>query len=235
MRALRFFLTIAILTLLAGCGGCGQSMPAPGDTLAALEQAWQAHPNDDIIAGQLATAYRDANRPDDARRLYAAALTLNPADAEWLMQLKALNGDFAPVIAQLQKDIASDSRNDEAHGNLGRILIAFGQPQEAQPHLLQALAINPGSASWSDLLSETGYDTRLLAAAIAAHGSDSRAAISVTGAADDDEYWGNLAKARWAAGDRDGARQALAKAAALDSEDGEWYELQQAWRAAPPR
>lgn len=233
---------LLLLVVAAGCSNCGGCSQAPitppaNPELAQLEQRWQANPADDEIAGQLAAAYRDAGRTADARRLFGEALRLDPADAEWLAQAKALDADFAPVIAKLQRDIASDSRDDEARGNLGRILLALGQPGEAQPHLLQALQLNPGSASWADLLRDSGYDTRQLAAAIAAAGPDSspRTAVTVSGSPDDDEYWGNLAKARRAAGDGAGALAALERAHTLDPEDQEWEELRAAWRAAAPR
>jgi len=56
---------------------------------------------------------------------------LSKYDAEWLAQYKALGGDFTPVIAKLQGEIAGDPRDDEARGNLGRILLLLGKPQEA--------------------------------------------------------------------------------------------------------
>lgn len=223
-------LLAAALALLGGCS-CGGDPPPAAETpeLAARAAAYRAAPQDDETVGAYAAACRTAGRLDDARRLYGEALLLDPGDHEWLLRLRELDGDFAPVLAKLQAATQAAPQDDAAQGACGRVLLTLGRAAEARPYLLRALQLNPASASWLDLYLESGGDTAALAQAVTAPAADGTAgALPDTVAAlraTDDEYWGTLAKAKLAAGDRAAARAAVDRALALDPEDEEWRQL----------
>lgn len=237
-------LLAAALALLGGCS-CGSEPPPAAETpeLAARAAAYRAAPQDDEIVGAYAAACRTAGRLDDARRLYGEALLLDPSDHEWLLRLRELDGDFAPVLAQLQAAAQAAPQDDTAQGAYGRVLLALGRAAEARPSLLRALQLNPASASWLDLYLESGGDTAALAQAVATPAAPAPSASAAADVPDtitalrasDDEYWGTLAKAKLAAGDRAGARAALDRALALDPEDEEWRQLHDRLAGTGPR
>ncbi len=234
-------LLAAALALLGGCS-CGGDPPPVAETpeLAARAAAYRAAPQDDEIVGAYAAACRTAGRLDDARRLYGEALLLDPSDHEWLLRLRELDGDFAPVLAQLQAAAQAAPQDDAAQGAYGRVLLALGRADEARPVLLRALQLNPASASWLDLYLEGDGDTTALAQVVAAPATGTTAVTAVPDTiaalrATDDEYWGTLAKTKLAAGDRAGARAALDRALALDPEDEEWRQLHDRLAAAGAR
>ncbi|MCB1553647.1 MAG: tetratricopeptide repeat protein [Xanthomonadales bacterium] len=112
-------------------------------------QAEQLQPEESVSHGQIADAYRAAERHDDARRAYERALHFDPAYAPALLGLAKLalieeRPDRA--IEACLRALESDYRNADTHFHLGVSLARSEQTREAIVAFETSLKLDP--AKW---------------------------------------------------------------------------------------
>ena len=109
------------------------------------------YPTDPRMNLSLAYSYWRAGKAEQAGRYYDQALQVAPGNggvqyfyANYLRR----KGDLAGAIGHYQLALASrdDIPRDKAHAFLGQILQGMGRNDEAVPHLVEALKLNPADA-----------------------------------------------------------------------------------------
>ena len=153
-----------VATAPTGGGGNGQTAPpiSPGETLppnhptvdtsgqtgdttsqaaaaeaavASAEAAYKQNPKDVKTLLALGSAYLDANRPDDANKIFAEVLVIEPknSDARASMALVTMTkGDTAKAQAELEAVIKDDPNSQIAHSNLAIVLWSGNQADKAK-------------------------------------------------------------------------------------------------------
>jgi len=89
---------------------------------------------------------RDSKAMDDAQREFEEELAIAPqnSDAEYeLGEIYREQGQFNLALERFSSAIRYHPEFEEAHIGLSRTLIHLGRPQEALPHLEQAVRLNP--------------------------------------------------------------------------------------------
>jgi len=169
-----------------------------------------------VVLYRCAWAHQSIGRRGDARRLYRAALALEPdLPAAWnnLGVLAREEGDLPGAIEVYREAIASHPALAEPHANLGVALGELGTPEELEEsirELREALRLDPDRIevwNWLGLLLRRSGDA---AAAIEAYGEALRRDPGYA------EAHRNLGVARDAAGDLPGAIEAFRRARELE-------------------
>jgi protein O-GlcNAc transferase len=90
------------------------------------------------------------NRLEEAKALFAHICETTPEDAESWYILSGINGMLGYIDEAgdcCRRVLALQPDNDEAHRNLGNVLLARGEHNQAIKHYETALQINPGSVA----------------------------------------------------------------------------------------
>jgi len=145
-------------TMPPGHPAVGGDTGQPGDTtgttvsldafVASAEAAYKANPKDMKALLALGDAYIQANRPDDAAKIFQEALALEPdnSDARAGVAMVALvKGDTAKAQSDLEAIIKDDPNSQSAHYNLAIIFFSANQKDKAKAEWEKALAIDSGS------------------------------------------------------------------------------------------
>lgn len=110
-------------------------------------QAEQLQPEEPISHGQIADAYRVAERYEDARRAYERALHFDPAYAPALLglaRLALLEKQPAQATEACLRALESDYRNADTHFHLGVSLARAQHLREAITAFETSLKLDPG-------------------------------------------------------------------------------------------
>jgi tetratricopeptide (TPR) repeat protein len=181
------------------------------EALAILRAELALHPN-----SANAVALLCALDPAAGEAQLRALIDAGDPEMEWTGQLVAhLAADGRPAeAASYLRLLAANGHSvgSADWGALGAACAQQGDRANADAAWLEALALENGDPDpWTQPLLESAPDALLAAleARVASGGAN-------------DEFWGALAEARWAHGDRDGAISAWKQAALLDPADGEW-------------
>ncbi|MBE3587329.1 MAG: tetratricopeptide repeat protein [Thermoanaerobacteraceae bacterium] len=103
----------------------GTVPPAPDQLIADLESRAKANPNDAAIAAQLARAYQDAGKIEQAVQAYQKALQLDPSSSEIRVNLaldQFLLGQYDQAADNLKEEISRNPGNALAHYYYGQVL-----------------------------------------------------------------------------------------------------------------
>jgi superkiller protein 3 len=145
------------LTLVLGCGGRAVKR-APLDSVTRdldaetrvemLEQLAVSFPEDANVYYELGNTYYEQTQPDDARRSYEKALTLdpqlNPARVNLAMLLaESDESDSAKIL--LKKAIEINPNDAKAYTNLGVVYYTEMNIDAAVKQFTRALEIEPGN------------------------------------------------------------------------------------------
>jgi tetratricopeptide (TPR) repeat protein len=185
-----------------------QLRPGPTDNggVNGLEAAAVADPASVNAWVDLAEAYADAGRGEDAARVFERARRLDPQNSRVVHSALA----SAHWVSDVEREVLSDPLNDESWGHVGSELLDQGQPAQAIPYFLEALRLDPDDSEWPGKLAACGDDPRI----------DAWFDAHVSGT--DDEAIGDRADGLWAAGRTDRACELYARALTLDPGDSEW-------------
>jgi tetratricopeptide (TPR) repeat protein len=127
---------------VASTGGNG----LPGDTgdatLDVAAAALRADPENDERWGDWGDALRDGGRSNEACQAYRKANTMDPGDQEWIDKLGACGGAVAAVAAP------TEDLDDEALGDEGDRLMAYGDYGAACDAYQRALEADPQDSEW---------------------------------------------------------------------------------------
>ena len=111
---------------------------------ARAHDAWlrsaRADPNNPQTRNELARSYLDRDEPDRAFMEYAAALLIDPADANAFMgvgQLRLSAGDYEGAVAPLRRLVALHPDYVEARHALGNALLRAGHEEEGTRELAE--------------------------------------------------------------------------------------------------
>ncbi|MFH1470085.1 MAG: tetratricopeptide repeat protein [Pseudomonadota bacterium] len=179
----------------------------------------QAHPESDEIMGDYGDLLHNMEREEEACLAWQRAQQLDPGDSEWNDKVAGCvtGGDSSRAAASLLDALRARARenpeDDEVQGTLGDTLLAAGRNEEAIEAYRRALELDPGDSEWLDKLVAISGQPKLqilldLSERFPTH----------------DELWGNLGDIYLALGQREDARAAYRKAAALDPSDDEWTQ-----------
>jgi predicted CXXCH cytochrome family protein len=111
-----------------------------------LEATREANPKDATTHHELARAYREARRPDDAIASIRRAIELDPAFPEAHNSLGGLlfeKGDLSAASVAFRESIRHQPDFAEAHSNLGNLLLQSNDPGQAEYHFHLAIRLNP--------------------------------------------------------------------------------------------
>lgn len=134
-------------------------------TIAALERATDADPQDTGVLIELGDAYFLAQRYQDAARAYRRALRLVPGDASATVKLAMVwhaDGDSERAAAAIAEVLAREPGHQEAHYSLAIVHFSQGLNDEARDEWVTAARIDPDSEigrrsqSFVDLLDDQG-------------------------------------------------------------------------------
>jgi len=165
------------------------ALQATGDeqaAVAALREAVEVNPGNDLLHRQLADAHLVAGNLDQARAEYNVTLELNPRSSRaWLglADIAHREGDGVAERRVLDRALAAGTRSALILVRLGQIEVAAGQLPAAERHLEDATRLVPALASawwvWGEVAEAEGR--RELAAdrfaRALAHGADDPAAL----------------------------------------------------------
>jgi tetratricopeptide (TPR) repeat protein len=179
----------------------------------------QTNPDSDELMGDYGDLLETMGRHEEACLAWQRAQQLDPEDNEWHDKVSgcAASGDSSQAATSLLEALRARARenagDDEVQGTLGDALVAAGHPEEAIEVYRRALEIDPGDAEWLDKLVAIGGEPKLQILL----GLSERFPTN-------DELWGNLGDLYLDLGQREDARAAYRKAAALDPGDDEWQQ-----------
>lgn len=123
--------------------------------LALSEQGLQAHPHIPVFHQDRATALRRLGRKEEAMEAIAAAIAMEPKNADFLDTKAAIARDlrrYDDAVAALKAAIALDPGNAKLYNNLGICLGRMGANDEALHYLDAYIAMKPDDA--------TGYNNK---------------------------------------------------------------------------
>lgn len=178
----------------------------------------QAFPNNDELMGDYADLLTYLGRREEACMAYQRAQQIDPEDSEWndrVAECAATGGvgaiEGGSLVEALESRLQAEPGNDELMGTLGDTLLASGDTEGALEQYRAALAADPGDSEWLDKVVAVSGMPKLevLLELVEQHPTN-------------DELWGNLGDLYLDLGQRDEARAAFRKAAALDPADEEW-------------
>lgn len=153
----RILVALALATGLVGAplsASIAQTdVQAKLDKVAALEQQLEvlqeqgaARSDDATYFFELGNVYADLSRRDEAKAAYEAALDLDPAYVEVLVNLGALQnekGETEEAIGLLEKAVEIRPDDPRAYVNLGSAYYSKGEYYEAMEHYRKAIEVNP--------------------------------------------------------------------------------------------
>jgi cytochrome c-type biogenesis protein CcmH/NrfG len=133
-------------------GGRAGAEPEPAAsalrTIAALERATDADPQDTGVLLELGDAYFLAQRYRDAARAYRRALALVPNDAAATVKLALVwhaDGDSERAVAAITEVLAREPGHQEARYSLAIVYFSQGRTDDAREEWVTAAQIDPGS------------------------------------------------------------------------------------------
>jgi cytochrome c-type biogenesis protein CcmH/NrfG len=183
-------------------------------------QLMQAHPDNDELMGDYGDLLASLGRDDEACLAWQRAQQIDTADTEWGDKVagcvsggKADPGTADSLVSALQARIQQSPEDDELRGTLGDTLLGAGRADEAAAAYRTALELDPGDSEWLDkVVALTGEPKLTILLDLTTRFPTS------------DELWGNLGDLYLDLGQREEARAAYRKAAALDPSDSEWQQ-----------
>lgn len=122
-------------------------MGAPAEAIAAMEEAWAAHPNTLEVCGPLADAYVALGRTDKAEEACRRGVALDPLAPEPRLTLARLLlelGSHEESVMHSRDGLARDPHNVAGWQNLGIALQRLRRFGEAAEALQQGAEANPG-------------------------------------------------------------------------------------------
>jgi Flp pilus assembly protein TadD len=142
----------------------------PGKAVPHLEREVELYPQDLSARYQLARAYQQTGREEQAVATFNALLTASPADVRTRAELAALYGRMGhdeAAMAEFQRALRDAPQTAVVHRLLGIFHVHKGQYEEALPALTTALQLKPDSPSAHHALGvvyeKTGSPERALA------------------------------------------------------------------------
>ena len=162
-----------VATAPGGDGGNGQTAPpiSPGETLppnhptvdtsgqpadttsqaaaaeaavTSAEAAYKANPKDVKTLLALGDVYLQANRPDDADKIFGEVLVIEPKNSTaraGKAVVLLINGDAAKAQADLEAVIKDDPNSQYAHGQLAIVLWSANQADKAKAEWEKVVAL----------------------------------------------------------------------------------------------
>jgi tetratricopeptide (TPR) repeat protein len=134
------------------CRGLGKFLAADPRTRAAAEslltRAVRMVPDDPDLANDLGLLLVEQGRPEEGLPYFRNALRLEPDHVYArinLGNLLAARGDLAGAMAAYRAALQIAPANSDAHANLGMALLLKDRLPEAEPHLVEALRLDPGA------------------------------------------------------------------------------------------
>ena len=115
--------------------GQAATQAAVDEAVKSAEAAYKQNPKDIKALLALGDAYLQANRPDDANKIFGEALAIDPknSDARAGMALVTMaKGDVAKAQTELEAVIKDDPNSQAAHYNLAIILWSANQADKAK-------------------------------------------------------------------------------------------------------
>ncbi len=188
--------------------GTGKYQEAAGE----FQRALESQPTSDDAYRGLAAAYESLGRLAEAERTYQRAIQVRPnywAGYSWLGSFYYKQGRYAEAAEVFQQVVTLAPDNARGYSNLGAMYYLQGKTDEAIAAYEKSLAIRPNFRAASNLGTFYFYHRQDYARAAKAY----EQALELN----DSQYelWGFLGGARQRLGDREGARQAYAKAMKL--------------------
>lgn len=120
-----------------------------------LERKAMRHPDDDELWGDLGDFYRESGRQEEAIAAYRYAAVLDPEDGEWQGRLTELLGPEEMLAAHAA---GTQVMGDEQLGDLGDVLAARGEIEQACAMYAEASALDPGDGEWREKLAQNGCE-----------------------------------------------------------------------------
>ena len=114
----------------------------------AAEAAYKANPKDVPTLLNLGDVYIQANRPDDATKIFNEALAVDASNSTakvGLAMAKFVKGDAAGAQADLEALVVVNPKDQAAQYNLGVVYFQNGQTDKAKAAWVAAAAIDPAS------------------------------------------------------------------------------------------
>ncbi len=182
----------------------------------AFEQAIASDSSNDELIGDYGDALDGAGRRAEACEAWSLALSLEPADSEWIGKVEGCGGAGATPTASSSSGVDaalaahSAEPTDETAGAVGEAYLAAGDRETALRWFQDALIMDPVDVQWSWYVLLWGNETRvqMLQRLAPASGSD--------------EVYGDLGDHLLELNRDNEARQAYERAASIDPFDTEW-------------
>lgn len=174
-----------------------------------FKKALSYQPSNSEVWSNLAIAYENLGKSDQAIGALLKAVQYNPGNATARINLAAMYGNakqFKRAIAQYRKVLSVDGMNEEALINISKCLVSIGKYKEAKNYLQQAVAANPnnGQGRW-ELGNIYWKNEKNLDKGISEY------KLAITADPSQPVYYGDLASAYEAKGDKDAAVETLKK------------------------
>ncbi len=118
-------------------------------SIAASRRALELYPDYTQASYNLACALLESNLLDEATGLFQSLCQCDPANADYrcaLADAQRLGGHWRAAMASYRKALDSDANHVRAESNLGALLAAFGDGEEALEHCRRAIGKSP--LSW---------------------------------------------------------------------------------------
>jgi len=115
-------------------------------TVARLEKQRDAEPGNYRVHFELANAYVDMRREDEARESYLKAISLNPKYVQAMVNLGGLYSDLEQheeAIGYFEKALAIDPEDCKARSNLGNSYYALQRYPDAMFEYKRAVSLDP--------------------------------------------------------------------------------------------
>ena len=119
------------------------------ESITEFKKALRYQPSNSDIWSNLAIAYENLGKSEDAIGALYKAVQYNPGNITARINLAAMYHNanhFKKAIAQYKQVVSMDGSNEEALTNLAKCLVSVGKYAEAKNYLMQAIASNPNNA-----------------------------------------------------------------------------------------
>ena len=186
----------------------------------AFEQAIAADASNDELIGDYGDALDGAGRRAEACEAWSLALSLEPADSEWMGKVEGCGQTSTATTSSTSSNVDSAlaahnaEPTDDTAGAVGEAYLAAGDRTTAMRYFNEALTMDPVDTQWSWYVLLWGHETRvqLLERLAASSGSD--------------EVYGDLGDHLLELNRDDEALRAYERASSIDPYDAEWGNKQ---------
>lgn len=128
---------------------------------ALLEQRGSTGESADEMVGNIAKAYREDNRNEEALTWFIRALSMDPTDSEWGTAIRELAGP--QTFIDMIKEMPGSDQSDELQGDLGDTYWELGLADQACAAWTRAAELDSGDDEWRNKRARCGADAAAVA------------------------------------------------------------------------